>query len=272
MKDYREQFYKLLELVKGKEGFGFSRFSDGEMTILQNQRLELAEDHFIQGDVYGPNPIKAPIPYMEEERKSFDPEKHVEFRQKLMDSYLFKKKNYIKGIPSQNEWGGKLWEAAINLYGNDDFSDLSFSNVMINGNYHIFVKEMIPAFGKYEGKIILVANENSKLNKLPFKVRKCFRIGTNCIHNNIGLVDEMKEYVKEKGLEDHLFLFAASSLSNILIHELFKVDKGNNKFLDIGSSLGYHLQLEGWKGTRNYLRAYWRGESDPALTQEDKWD
>ena len=271
MKDYKEEFYKLLELVKGDEGFAFSRFSDGEMTILQNQRLELAEGHFIQGDVYGPNPIKAPIPYMEEERKSFVPEKHGEFRQRLLDAYTFRWKNYIKGIPSQNEWGGALWKAAINLYGYDDFSDLSFSNVMINSNYHLFITEMIPEFKKREDKIVLVANKNSKFGKMPFKIKKYFAVGTNCIHNDIGLIEDMKDYITENDIRDHLFLFSASSLSNVLIHELFKDDTKNNSFLDTGSSLGYHLQLEGWKGTRTYLRSYWTGQNDPILLQEDLW-
>ena len=53
MKNYREEFDRLLTLLKERTPFAFSRFSDGEVTILRNKTVVLAEDHFIQGDIHG---------------------------------------------------------------------------------------------------------------------------------------------------------------------------------------------------------------------------
>ena len=53
MKDFTEEFDKIKNLIVSGEPFGFSRFSDGEVTILQNNVVVLAKDYFIQGDLHG---------------------------------------------------------------------------------------------------------------------------------------------------------------------------------------------------------------------------
>ena len=53
MKNYKEEFYKLLNLVKARDPFAFSRFSDGEVTVLRNKQVVIAGDHFIQHDIHG---------------------------------------------------------------------------------------------------------------------------------------------------------------------------------------------------------------------------
>ena len=46
----------------------------------------------------------------------------------------------------------------------------------------------------------------------------------------------MTEWISQNDIRDHVFLFAASSLSNMIIHEGYK-DFPNNTYMDIGSSL-----------------------------------
>ena len=67
MKNYKEEFDRLLKLLKERTPFAFSRFSDGEVTILRNKTVVLAEDHFIQGDIHGEQKIFA-NGYMSEEQ------------------------------------------------------------------------------------------------------------------------------------------------------------------------------------------------------------
>ena len=51
MKIFKEEFFKILSLVRGNTPFALARFSDGEVTVLKNKRLVLAENYFVQGDV-----------------------------------------------------------------------------------------------------------------------------------------------------------------------------------------------------------------------------
>ena len=233
MKNYKEEFDRILALVKDRTPFAFSRFSDGEVTVLRNKTVVLAEDHFIQGDIHGDQKVYANS-YMPEEQKSFIPFHNKREYEKLTESFKFKKDNYIKGIPGQNSLdGGKSWKFCTEMYGAEDWENLSFSNVMINGNYSRFINEMLPLFSQRE--IVLVANENSKLDKLPFKVKKFFPIGSNCMVNDFDLPDKISEWIKENNISNHLFLFSAASLST-------------------------------------YLLAYWGNVDHPVLHEEDVWN
>jgi hypothetical protein len=268
MKNFKDEFFKILTLTQEGTPFALSRFSDGEVTVLKNERLVLAENYFIQGDVYGENSVQAPIPYMEEERKEFCPDRHPFYQKKLVEAFKFRKHNYFKGIPGVNEWGSGSFHYCTNLYGEGDSEHLTFSNVLINGNYDLFMKMMVPEFSDRE--IVFVCNENSTFDQLPFKVKKDFRIGSNCMINDYGLIDEMKDYVDKNNIENHIFLFSAATLSNFLIYELYK-EFDNNQYLDIGTALSPLLGLHGWRGTRVYLRCYWEGENNPIIRQEDLW-
>ena len=52
MKNFKEEFFKMLSLTQEGTPFALTRFSDGEVTVLKNEKLVLAENYFIQGDVY----------------------------------------------------------------------------------------------------------------------------------------------------------------------------------------------------------------------------
>ena len=55
MKNFNQEFDKFLNKIKANEQFAFSRFSDGELFIMQNKTVVLANDHYITGDIKGPN-------------------------------------------------------------------------------------------------------------------------------------------------------------------------------------------------------------------------
>ena len=87
----------------------------------------------------------------------------------------------------------------------------------------------------------------------------------------MDLVEECKVWIQGNGIKDHIFLFSASSLSNILCYELYK-DFDNNQYLDIGSSLGPFLKLEGWRATRDYLNVFWSSPNNPPAQEVDIWN
>ena len=91
MKTFEGDLLKFVSLVENGENFAYSRYSDGELFILQNQKLVLAENHcFFKGQKHGGR-------YPREEQKEFLPEEHSFYRQKLVESFQFKKENYFKG-------------------------------------------------------------------------------------------------------------------------------------------------------------------------------
>ena len=266
-KTFEGEFGKIFDLLRSNQSFSFSRFSDGERTVLANKRLVIEENYFIQADVFGNRKMHAPRPYLEEERKDFDPSIHNFYHKKLMEAYKFKKENYLKGICGRNETEyGPCFEQMIELHGGDS-PLLTFSNVLQNNNYSRFVSKMIPEFCNHE--VILVANKNSKYENLPFEVKKFYPIGRNCMINDYHLVEEISSYIETNNITNHLFLFAAT-LSNFLCFELYK-KYDSNKYMDIGSTLGPLLGLEGWKNSRGYLTSYWLNSGSPYANQVDIW-
>jgi len=47
MKNFEDDFYRLLHLLKTREPFAFNRFSDGELYMLQNKEVILG-DHMVK--------------------------------------------------------------------------------------------------------------------------------------------------------------------------------------------------------------------------------
>lgn len=261
MKDFKKAFDVLLDKIKNKENFAFIRFSDGELDILKNKYVILADNHFISGDLKGQGV------YTIEEQKEFIPEKHGFYREKLIESYLHKQDNYYKGICTGTDLhvGIENFDWMIDFHGGSHES-LTFANLLINANYKRFVEEVIPLFA--DRKIVYVVNENAETDKLPFEIEKKFLIGSNCFVNNYDAVDKVRDFLKDK--KDHIVLCSAASLSNLITFESFK-DNNNNTFLDIGSCLNPLLDLDGWKYTRGYLTSYWLGSNSPFGRQVDVW-
>ena len=253
MKTFSEDFNKFVNLVDSGENFSFARFSDGEVFVMQNKTLVLAENHFnLDGRIVGGR-------YIAEEQKEFVPEKHSFYRDKLIEAFQFKKKNYFKGVSCRCCIGEADFKYQLDLHGGDDDS-LTWSNLFINANYPSFVKKMLPSLkGK---KIVLVCNKIADLEilktDLELNIVKDFRVGSNCMVNDYGLIEEMKEWISKNDIEDHVFLFSAASLSNYLSHQLFEFND-KNTYMDIGSTLNPVMKMEGWKASRDYLISFWMG-------------
>ena len=127
---------------------------------------------------------------------------------------------------------------------------------------------MLPVMQQYD--VIYTCNEMANLKQFPLNLKKDFRVGQNCHINDIHLVEQMKEWVDKNKIENHLFLFSAASLSNILIYELYK-EFPNNTYMDIGSTLNPMLDLNGWMGSRGYLKGYWLKEPQPNYFKYCVW-
>ena len=84
------------------------------------------------------------------------------------------------------------------------------------------------------------------------------------------MIEEIKKYIANYQIENHVFLISASSLSNLLVHQLFEFSD-KNTYIDIGSTINPIVDMEGWKGSRSYLREYWLNEPKNALNKICIW-
>jgi hypothetical protein len=263
MKDFRQAFDTLLNKLKSGENFAFSRFSDGELFILQNKTVVLADNHYVTGDIRGSNR------YTKEEHKEFYPDQHQIYRDKLIECYKHNQDNYFKGICTSTDGhvGKENFDWMIDFHGGDH-PNLTYANLLINANYSRFIEEMVENF--VERDILYVVNEMADTSKLPFDIKKHFYIGSNCMIESYDTSEKVKEYITKNNIKDAVVLCSAASLSNFVIYDSFK-ENNNNTFLDIGSCLNPLLALEGWKYTRGYLTGYWLNSGSPFTKQVDIW-
>ncbi len=246
---YEQDFFKLLKKLKNGENFAFTRFSDGEICVMQNKELKLGNDHVLMGDV------KYNFGYSEDDHKHFDPNKDGFLRDKLIEAYTYKKDNYfVGGICQGCTCASREFANWMHgLYGNAD-DQLTSANLLVNSNYSMFIGHFLPIFKKR--KIVLICSENARLNNSELNIVKDFRVGKNCIINDHHLVVKIENWIIENNINDHIFLFSASSLSEILIYELYK-KFDNNTYIDIGTTLHSYIGLP---IERDYLTAYHSGQ------------
>jgi len=230
MKTFKEDFTKFREMISNHEPFALSRNNDGEMIILFDEFIDLRKK--LNGEfIYDPQQYQ-----------------HKFYREKLLESAKHNADNYYVGIACRCCVGDIKHEKLKALTGLDD-EHLTWGNIFVNSNYPPYVEKILPLFNEYD--VIMVINNNAITYDLPFrdKIVKTFYVGTNAWMENYNLVNEMKLYVENNDIKNHMFLFCAGPFSNILIHECFK-SSPNNTYLDTGSTLDNYMNLG---ATRGYL-------------------
>jgi hypothetical protein len=244
MKDYRQHFLMFLKKLQNGEHFAFNRFADGEMWILQNRERKIGFDEMINGEE------RIPGWYLPADLKHFVPGKHEFYRNQLEIAYKHKQPNYYKAIwPPCCAWIHFDW--MIDLHGGDDDS-LTFSTLWMNSHYDLFVKHVYPIFQK--SKCVFIGHESADLSDTPFFV-KDFRVGQNAFINDYNKIEDIKSWVRDNNIQDHIFVVSASSFSNLAIYELYK-EFPNNTYIDVGTCIAPMVKVY---HDRAYLKEYWNG-------------
>ena len=257
MKNFEGDFYKLVGLLKNREPFAFNRFSDGELCMLRNREIIVDA----QQVKWGEKATKAL--YKEEDFKRFDPTEHSFHRDRLVDAFKFRAKNYFKGLSCRCCVGEEDFQWQLEFHDGDD-GHLTWANLLVNGNYPKFIREMYPLFNDY--KTVVVCNDKADLSMFPFLV-KDFRVGYNAMVNDYGLIERMRQWIVENRIEGHLFLFSASAFSKLAIHQLYE-QCGRNTYMDIGTTLNPFMNM---RLDRAYLKSFWLGAKNADIHKMCIW-
>lgn len=221
MKTFRGDYEKFLSKVKNNENFSLSRWGDGELTILENKKIDL---RFMKNGEFRYDPSMLEL------------QKH---RQLLQDAYVYKDSGYYIGIACQCCVGYTKYMYMKQLSGQDE-EHLTWANIFVNSNYSLFISTFLPEMKNH--KSVIVVNKKSNPNLLPFTPEKVFYVGTDAWVEDIGLIEELKTYIQTNDIKNHVFLVAAGPFANILTHQLWMTNK-DNIYIDIGSTLDRFLGL-----------------------------
>ena len=240
---FNDEFKFFLNKFKRKENFNLLRFSDGEIYMLKGKKYSIRNLYVsVEGR------IKGLINHPSYERKSFHPVKDQLFIEKLLESFMYESKEYFKGISCKCCIGKELWDWQLNTLGGDN-DNLTWSNVLLNSNFPLFMQDFYPEI-KNRGAYI-ICNEHAVLDQLDW-LKGDYRRKTND-YTNLELIDSIKDDIKRDKIKNQVFLFSSSAFSNVAQYELAKLEP-NNTYIDIGTTLSYELQIP---SKRDYLLSYY---------------
>jgi hypothetical protein len=240
----KDDFNFVLNKIKNKSPFTFVRFSDGEMEIIRNNELIIKEGEII----WSKGRILHSYPRFD--FKNFNPITNADLRDDLLEAAKFKSDNYIKGIPTShnNALADRELMASLNQ---DSYSNLTFSDLFLNQNFIKFRYKVLPELLTFKD-VYYVGNFRAD----PTRIVESW--------NHIQIPDDIFfDYQSNKKQlfntlinvpVGSLILFSASSLSNIIAHQIF-LNRSDLIILDVGTSIHdlvglqsgireYHLLLE----------------------------
>lgn len=207
--NFRIDIELLFNKVKNRDKFAFSKYADGEYSILVNTKVRNCDGWI------------------------FDPKINKKEYELLLESFKYDHKDYYVGISCQccQPLDHVKW-----MRENVGSKNVTWANIFVNSNYEYFVENFIPEFNKWKGRVILFANKNGINKELPFKVDKYIPLNLNSWKEPelSKIIEESKLLVDEEN--DQLFLFSAGPLGNILSYNLHTHNK-NNTYIDIGSTI-----------------------------------
>lgn len=221
-KSFSEEFDYFITKISNNENFAFTRFADGERSILENKCVYYNTQAYVI------------------DKWSFNNNKI--FSEDLLKTSKHREHNYYYAISC------KCCEPdGLSYYKNLlDNHNITFSNLFINANY----KKFINFTKQLKRKVVIIANKNCLTAEYPFEVLQKIPIEDDCVNwyekNKQIVVEGMK--VLANKYNNTLFFISAGPLSEILIHNLY-INNANNCYIDVGSSLDVYTHK---KITRPY--------------------
>lgn len=245
-KKYSRDFTAIYRCLQDDRAFTFVRFSDGETEILRNRPLRIEENvvSWSRGTV--------DFSYPRYDHKRFDPTKHENIRNILLQSARYYARNYFKGIPGGNNKATEDKGLLIELNG-DSLSNLTSADLLINSNYKKFLSLMLPRI-LAKANVVLIGNYRMDSSRLSSSILH-LPIPDDAFANFEVVVDDIVRRAVELPL-GAVLLSSASSLSNVIGYKLHQL-RSDLTFIDVGTALHpftgmdsskrlYLTQLEPW--------------------------
>ena len=217
-KDYLKDIKILHNALMNRETISFSKFCDGEWSVICNHAINNKEFWF-------------------------DPNKQEDQikRRSLLDAFQYKNDRYFVGVTCVNVFGLDTHRSMVSL-SQQDQDHLTWADIWVNANYTYYLQNILPIYQTYN--VVLFANKNAKVDYLPFKPYMFVPVNNNAWEHDWKSIDSYVEMADK--INNGLFLFCCGPFGNILCHKL-TISNPNNTYLDIGSTLNPFLQSAGFE-------------------------
>lgn len=235
----RQDFRQLETLLSEQIPFQFIRFSDGEMEIIRNERLEIVEGRV----TWSKGVVEHSYPAFD--FKSFDPALHQKFREDLLASARGRSERYFKGVPARHNRALSDRDLMIALNGGS-LEGLTFADLFLNGNYVRFRRRIVPLIQQFDN-VLVVGNYRMQ----PTIMNRNWRlvpIGDNFFSSYEATMQATLQQVLQAPAGT-LVLASASSLTNVLGHWVSR-ERRDMTLLDVGTTLHDQMGME--SGIREY--------------------
>ena len=247
-RDFNEEFDFFLNKFKLNENFNLLRFSDGELYIIQGKSITLGTFLVSVG-----GRIRGFVNHNKWDKTFFNPKQNKNFISRLIESFKYKSEEYFVGRNCPCCISKKDWDYESSLLGHNITTNITSSNVMLNSNYPRFMNEFYPEIKKRGAYVI--CNEMANLKNHSW-IKGDFRIRNNDFLN-LEPLEKIKIFISSNKIQNEVFLFSASSFSNIAQHELGKLFP-ENTYIDIGTTLSYEFKIP---AKRDYLDIFYNNKN-----------
>lgn len=209
-KSFEEHFEFFKDKINKKENFTFARYADGERLVLNN------------------SPILQGTQAYNVDKWRYD--NNICFSKDLLETCKHEEDDYYYAISCKccDPQGEIFYKNLLKT------KNITFSNLFINANYENFINFV----NNMEREVVLIANKNCMNSDYPFNIIKKVPIENDCVvwyeKNKEIILKGLK--ILAKNYYNTLFFISAGPLSEIIIHNLYIINK-NNTYVDVGSSL-----------------------------------
>jgi len=232
--------HRFEQLARSQTAFTFVRFSDGEIEILRNRKLIIADG---LTEFRGKRFVNQ---FPEFDQKRFEPGRGQDVRSDLLASAMFRDHAYFKGIPTRHN--NALIDREFMLRLNGGFTEqMTFSDLFLNSNFIRSRSSFFPLLATCYDDLLVVGNWRCELK--GYLAKGCliqipddfFSTYQQTLGSVLGALRDAPDSA--------LILSSASSLSNVLGYRL-RQSRPDLTFLDIGTVLNDLMGLP--LGTRAY--------------------